>query len=249
MPTWLYAAADNFADAETTYNLAHVYGVVWRSFYANRLPPQAIPNVRELQPGDTLYLGYRANGTIRLIGRMQIGHADNPLDESTVFCIIPPNLVGPFQEHGYGPDPFLNSLVGIFVCNAEPLVGPVLPSQGRNAITRLDDDPLGGAPVPAPTVSPPPTRPAQKPGGTGDEVHLGVDVSKNRGLHLCYLSYHNQLPHTAEFENWLYPAILPPTAQIRAVVQAADWASLAAATYTPAQAIVTGFRQLLCPFN
>ena len=45
MALWLYAASSTFASASTTYELAYRHGIVWRSYYANRTPAQAIPNV------------------------------------------------------------------------------------------------------------------------------------------------------------------------------------------------------------
>ena len=70
MALWLYAASSNFASASATYDLTYRHGIVWRSYYAARIPPQAIPNVSAMAPGDTLYLGYRDKGQIVLIGRM-----------------------------------------------------------------------------------------------------------------------------------------------------------------------------------
>src|SRR5438445_537100 len=115
MGAWLYAASANFASASTTYDLAYQHGIVWRSFYANRTPPQAIPNVDAMAPGDTLYLGYRDGGHIALLGRMRLGRPDEPESFSAVFASVPAVLLSDFTTHGYSSDPILNRMVGLFV--------------------------------------------------------------------------------------------------------------------------------------
>ena len=55
---------------------------MWRSYYANRRPAQAIPRVGSMTRGDRLFLGYRHGGTVELLGQMRLGRSDAPLDVS-----------------------------------------------------------------------------------------------------------------------------------------------------------------------
>src|ERR671910_796534 len=120
MALWLYAASSNFASASTTYDLAYRYGIVWRSYYADRTPPQAIPNVGAMAAGDTLYLGYRDAGRIALVGRMRLGRPDQPESISPVFTAVPAALLPDFTRNGYLDDPVLRRMVGLFVEEVEP---------------------------------------------------------------------------------------------------------------------------------
>lgn len=99
MAVWLYAAARSKASASRTYELADQHGIVWRTYYANRSPRETIPRVGELRPGDIVYLGYRKNGRIRLLGRMQLGRPDNPIEVSPVFTKVPDALSPEFRKH------------------------------------------------------------------------------------------------------------------------------------------------------
>jgi hypothetical protein len=118
---WLYAASNSLAGAEDTFALASRWGIVWRPFYADRSPQQAIPNVRHLSPGDTLYLGYRALGGISLLGRMILGAPDSPETCSPVFTAVPESLISEFRKHGYRDDPVLGRMIGLFVAEVEPI--------------------------------------------------------------------------------------------------------------------------------
>ena len=114
MNSWLYAASSAKAGAERTFSLAYRFGIVWRSYYANRHPPIPIPNVKHLRSGDLMFLGYRDGGAVELLGRVRIGSTQYRLRESAVFTEIPEVLVPEF-EADYAPDPILGRLIGIVV--------------------------------------------------------------------------------------------------------------------------------------
>jgi hypothetical protein len=202
MALWLYAASSNFASARTTYDLAYRHGIVWRSYYANRTPLQAIPNVGAMAPGDTLYLGYRDEGYIALLGRMRLGRPDQPERISPVFTAVPAVLLSDFTRHGYSDDPGLRRMVGLFVEEVEPISG-IIPSAGRLTITKLSDDPLASASSPVRRVrlwSSPPveaasviTEESEQLRSTAEGSFVGVDVAgrSNKGYDLCNLEWSN----------------------------------------------------------
>lgn len=237
MPSWLYLASDEYSSAQATYDFAQS-GFIWRSYYADRQPAQAVPHVASLAVGDMLYLGYRQPGQIQLLGRFRIGRPDNPLQESAVFCCAPPALTGQLQQHGYRPDPILGQTVGIFVQEVEPVNGsiPAIP-KNRLAILPLTDDPVDEPLVMAPAFAPnqaPPVTPATVTESEG--VYVGIDVGgrMDKGFDLCFLTFSKGGLLGITFEACRYPCALPATAQLRAPVAAGDFAQLAHLTHQAA---------------
>jgi hypothetical protein len=249
---WLYAASANFAEANTTYDLAYRHGIVWRSYYANRTPPQAIPNVGAMAPGDTLYLGYRAKGRIALIGRMRLGRPDPPDGISPVFTAVPAVLVSDFAKHGYSNDPVMGRMMGLFAEEVEPVAGTI-PSQGRLTITELSRDPLeGDAPLVtlgglrselSPSVEAhrtslaSPSTNSEKLVAVLKEVSfIGVDVAgrSSKGYDLCNLVWSKSAPVRADFKRLPHSTPLPPTSSLRLSVAAGDFQQLAALTHAAA---------------
>lgn len=236
MPTWLYLAGNRYASAQATYNLAQC-GFIWRSYYANRQPAQAIPNVRNLAVGDTLYLGYRAHGQIQLLGRFRIGRPDNPLQESDVFCVAPPAIADQLQELHYVPDPILQQTVGIFVQEIEPFNETITASHERRlTIVSHPDDPFATAhafePGQAPDAKP---TTARESGG----CYVGIDVGGriDKGFDLCFLTFSEGKLLNIAFESCHYPCALPATADLRAIVAAGNFTRLADDTYEAARRI------------
>jgi hypothetical protein len=266
METWLYAASDSYAGAEATLELARS-GIIWRSYYADRQPRQSIPHVADLQVGDTIYLGYRQKGNVRLLGRMHIGQPDVPLNISPVFCEIPAPLVPEFQKHGYAADALLGRLVGIWVQDVE-LLDATIPSQhSRLAIVRLKADPLGDPDTEAtasatlaepsiPGSCPAPTgglSPIAEPVGTDScvdqgGVYVGIDVGgrTDKGFDLCFLSFGSTGIREPEFESCPYPVALPPTDQLRQPTADGDLGKLADLTYPAAARIAATLWDRLC---
>jgi hypothetical protein len=252
MALWLYAASSNFAGASTTYDLAYQHGIVWRSYHANRTPPQAIPNVGSMAPGDTLYLGYRDKGRIALIGRMRLGRPDPPHDISPVFTAVPDVLVSDFAKHGYSEDPVMGRMMGLFVEEVEPVTG-MIPSQGRLTITDLLRDPLEGdapfvmraglvsessKPVDVSPTSPvfPSTNSGKLVAVLEDVSFVGVDVAgrSSKGYDVCKLVWSKGAPVRADFKRLPHATPLPPTSSLRVSVAAGDLKQLAALTYVAA---------------
>jgi hypothetical protein len=203
MATWLLAATDSKASADKTYELAARTGIVWRTFYADRTPRQAVANVRKLAPDDTLYLGYRRPGhTVELLGRMRLGTSEHPLAESQVFTEVPQPLVADFAAQGYHADPILQKMVGLFVYEVEPIEGGFA-SDNRSTLSGLDVDPF---PAPGPQMgrsgpTPRPQAPATRPG-----TYVGIDVGGDRkGFHLCAVDWNSAAPTTARFAE--YPSL------------------------------------------
>lgn len=91
--------------------------------------------------GDTLYLGYREGGRIALVGRMRLGHPDQPEGISPVFTAVPAVLLSDFAANRYTADPVLRRMIGLFVEEVEPIGGSI-PSPGRLTITELSQDPI-----------------------------------------------------------------------------------------------------------
>jgi hypothetical protein len=203
-------------------------------------------------PGDTLYLGYRDNGRIALIGRMRLGRPDPPSGISPVFTPVPAVLVADFAKHGYSADPVTERMMGLFVEEVEPVVGTVA-SQGRLTITRLLCDPLeGDAPMvttvgsvsePSPAVAAPrtslaspSTRMEKLAAVLGEVSFVGVDVAgrSSKGYDLCDLLWSNGAPARAKFKRIPHATPLPPTSSLRSSVAAGDLQQLAALTHAAA---------------
>ena len=240
MSSWLYLASNQYASAQATYNLAQS-GFIWRSYYADRQPAQAIPHVGSLAVGDTLYLGYRQAGQIQLLGRFRIGHPDNPLTQSAVFCCAPPELTNQLQQHGYSPDPILGQHVGIFVQEIEPVDETIPPiPNNRLAIVPLTDDSVA-RPVASESVFQPSRAPIETPPAVSEseEVHVGIDVGGriDKGFDLCFLTFSKGCLQGIAFEPCPYPCALPATAELRTTVAAGDFATLARLTYPAARGI------------
>ena len=142
MTKWLYAASKALASQGDTLSLACESGFIWRSFYNVNGAPIAC--VRDIQPGDDLVLGYRSVGGVRLLARFRIGRPDEPISASPAFGEIPAVWVDEFRRHGYADDPFLGTMVGIFVEECEPLAGH-LPYRNQNSLSKLSSDPLAPA--------------------------------------------------------------------------------------------------------
>src|SRR5262245_21177959 len=124
MAVWLYAASRAKASDDDTLTLACNSGIIWRPFYNRN--GSAIACVRQIQAGDTLLLGYRDGGSVRLLGRFRVGRPDQALNVSPVFGTIPVGWRDEFLKHGYTADPIVNDLVGIFVEECEPLSGQLV---------------------------------------------------------------------------------------------------------------------------
>lgn len=237
MANWLYLAADEYATADATYDLAR-NGFIWRSYYADRQPPQAIPHVARLAVGDTVYLGYRQPGQIQLLGRFRIGRPDNPLQQSPVFCTAPASLISQLQQHGYGSDPILGQTVGIFVQEVEPVTGTMAAISNN----RLSIVPITADPTDEPVATPPAFAPIEAPritaasGTESEQVYVGIDVGGRieKGFDLCFLAFTQGKRASIEFEPCPYPHALPPTAQMREPVAAGDFGQLAQLTYAAA---------------
>ena len=205
MTMWLYAASKGLASESDTLLLACESGFIWRPFYNVRGIPIAC--VRDIQPGDDLVLGYRSGGTVRLLARFRVGRPDKPIDASRAFGEIPAVWVDEFRRHGYGADPKLGALVGIFVEEGEPLTGQ-LPYANQNSLSRLVSDalppvtspvayarPTGATEFPLPLPPAAPTAwscavPVQVPETAStvrDGVHVGIDVGgrREKGFDLC----------------------------------------------------------------
>jgi hypothetical protein len=244
MKTWIYAAADSRAGAAATYALAERHGIVWRSFYADRQPPQAIPRARDLRPGDTLYLAYRCGGgRLQVLGRMRLGRADLLCCESPVFVEVPAVLVPEFRRHGYEVDPVLRKMVGIFVEEVEPLCGE-LRYDKRNALSELQEDPFGAVDVALPVSIAPEARRAAAPaavsggpfatkravavpvaaiagsGARADGIYVGVDVGgrPEKGFDLCFVDWRSGAMAHVEFVRVPHRSELPPTSAMRPLI-------------------------------
>lgn len=253
MAVWLYAASSNFADANTTYELAYKCGIVWRSCYASRMPAQAIPNVRALAPGDTLYLGFRDQERIELLGRMRLGRPDESKGVSPVFTAVPAALVPEFERLGYRADTILGRMVGLFVEEVEPIRGQ-MPSPGRLTITKVEQDPLptqqrdradsDGATTRAQVALSESPRSQdqraaaqdQRTGVEGDASFIGIDVGGrvSKGYDLCRLVWSKGVPVRVFFERLPHTCPLPPTASLRACVAQGDLQQFAALTHASA---------------
>ena len=203
----------------------------------DRRPRQAVPHVAELAVDDTIYLGYRDKGQIRLLGRMRIGQPDRSLDQSEVFCAVPAPLVSEFVNNGYTPDPVLGEMVGIWVQDLEPVDGTIR-SRGRFTIMPLDCDPLGEAESEPPIAPAGPAElrslaPSQRPSDNDQYIALGIDVGGrvDKGFDLCFLTYNGTSIDNIEFERCEYPQALPPTDELRQATMEADFRTLADLTY------------------
>jgi hypothetical protein len=237
MANWLYLASDTYAAANATYELA-TNGFVWRTYYADRQPPQAIPHVADLAIGDTLYLGYRQPGQIHLLGRFRIGRPDIPLQQSPVFCTAPAALLNQLGLNNYGPDPILGQFVGIFVQEAEP-INVTIPALSTNplSIVPLAADPLGD-PVSGPSEFPSIKAPTINLAVLTDLDHTyaGIDIGArlDKGYDLCFLGFVKGVLTSVTFEPCPYPRALPSTSQMRGIVAAGDFRHLACLTYNAA---------------
>jgi hypothetical protein len=249
---WLYAASSNFAGASTTYDLAYQHGIVWRSYYANRTPRQAIPNVGAMAAGDTLYLGYRDGGHIALVGRMRLGRPDQPEDVSPVFAAVPAVLLPDFIRYRYSDDPVLQRMVGLFVEEVEPISGTIQ-SPGRLTITKLSQDPLVAHRPPVRQPSHPvdaasmafafSTRQSEERPVTAEGSFVGVDVAgrSNKGYDLCNLVWSKGAPVLVRFERLPHATPLPPTSSLRRCVADGDFRELAELTHDAAASTAEAF--------
>ena len=262
MAIWLYAASRSKASDVDTLSLACHSGFVWRPFYNRN--GTAIACVRQIQPGDTLLLGYRDGRFVRLLGQFRVGRPDHPIDASSVFGAIPVNWRDEFQRHGYTLDPILNELVGIFVEESEPVSGQV-PYGNQNALSRLGPEHSPSAASARPALTSRDTthhrigdlkhevafkRSADSPlsecstrsRAVRDGVHIGIDVGGRceKGFDLCITEWLGGTLHGVQWKRLPHTSPLPPTHSLRHLVRDGDMEGLASATRRPAS--ITGER-------
>ena len=253
MTRWLYAASKALASEGNTLSLACESGFIWRSFYNAKGAPIAC--VKDVRPGDEMVLGYRSEGSVRLIGRFRVGQPDKPISASPAFGEIPAIWVDEFRRQGYTDDPKLGALVGIFVEECEPVTG-TLPYRNQNSLSRIASNaqPSAVSPGrgPAPIVRnvrllPPPAPPArpvavaaERPqnAGTRDGVHVGIDVGgrREKGFDLCITEWAGGTLRTVSWKRLPHRTPLPPTSALRAFVCSGDLEGIAAATEISASA-------------
>jgi Protein of unknown function (DUF429) len=106
--TWVYFATPAGANQADTYELVENEGAIVRRAYAKCQPPRAIPQVRDLQPGDTLLLAYGSDGQYIPLCRCSIGVPDNTPDGFNALGIADNAMAQRFVALGYEqPDPIL----------------------------------------------------------------------------------------------------------------------------------------------
>lgn len=254
MTTWLYSASKARASESDTLRLAYESGFIWRSFY--NTSGKAIACVKDIRPGDDLFLGYRDQGKVKLLARFRVGRPDQHISESVAFGEIPAAWVATFQKHGYAADPKLKALVGIFVEEVEPLSGQ-LQYEKQNSLSRLQSDPPA---APSPSVSTrslsvrahaPPSHStpdeqvavhAQHPPTAAatarDGVHVGIDVGgrPEKGFDLCVTHWADGLLANVCWTRVPHATALPETESLRALVRDSDLPALAAKTQAAASA-------------
>lgn len=255
MAVWLYAASRAKASDSDTLSLACGSGFIWRPFY-NR-SGAAIACARQIQAGDTLLLGYRGAGSVRLLGRFRVGKPDQPIHASPVFGTIPVAWKDEFQKHGYTADPIVNDLVGIFVEECEPLSGR-LAYANQNTLSRLDceyplpraqEDPVkAGRSLANARVDDPVTRPSscapisandsKHPRAVRDGVHIGIDVGgrSEKGFDLCITEWVAGVLHKVQWKRLPHTRPLPPTSSLRDLIRNGNTEGLARATQASASA-------------
>lgn len=262
MATWLYLASNSRASAENTYRYAEK-GFVWRPYYSRSENLRANNKVANLKYGDTLYIGYRENGNVRLLGRCIIEHPDTCVGPSQVFCAAPQEIEEDMRSDGYTDDPVLSKLVGICVSAIEPLEGCIeVPNGGeRNSIVELEfriqqeianptamaASPLdSGFAVPAGDVVPQGSSRDDEPNST---LYVGVDVAgrPSKGFTLCFLEFTAETLKDISFGGIPYDSIsqMPPTTALRDTVRRGDLEQLARMTWNAAESLSATFDEMV----
>jgi|GEM_PF-4356472 len=139
---FLYLASDEYASAVRTYEIVVQYSFLWRSFH--KANEQANANVGQIAAGDVIALGYRANGSFRLLLPLVVletGPYTVPIDTNrnySPFVWADDTLSQVLQKEEYGSDPVFRRQTGV---NVRPLFAEVttdlqvsFPSPGINAI-------------------------------------------------------------------------------------------------------------------
>jgi hypothetical protein len=255
MAVWLYAASRAKASDSDTLSLACDSGFIWRPFYNRN--GVAIACAKQIQARDTLLLGYRGGGSVRLLGRFRVGKPDQPIDACPVFGTIPVPWRNEFQKHGYTADPIVNDLVGIFVEECEPLSGR-LAYANQNTLSRL------GCEYPLPRAQEPPVKATRRlanlrvddpvtqpssyapisanfskhPLAVRDGVHIGIDVGGRceKGFDLCITEWVTGVLHEVQWKRLPHTRPVPPTCSLRHLIRDGDIAGLARETQASASA-------------
>jgi len=259
MAHWLYLASSSKASPADTYRYAE-HGFVWRSYYVATEHPQAVANVQHLAAGDTLYIGYRAKGGVRLLGRCTIECPDNRIDASPVFCTAPKDIEADMRSDGYKDDPVLKALVGIFVSAIEPLSGAIdLPAGGeQNSLVRMEHGILektvsstqtaattrqSRLPPSNANVSFPTRSPNDKP---RSGLYVGVDVGGRpaKGFTLCFLEFGDGALKNITFDSIPYDhrSQMPPTVALRELVARGSLPAVARETWNAASSLSAIFQ-------
>jgi hypothetical protein len=143
---FLYLAANNYADAANTANIAANLGFLWRSYHAER--GARIPLVSEIHVGDLIALAYRLPNQFRLLLPLVViaaGDHTVPINDDQFpncnhaphapFVLADPWLTEILVQESYPPDPVFERHSGLNVkVLPEQVPQELFPSPGRNAI-------------------------------------------------------------------------------------------------------------------
>lgn len=146
---FLYLAADAYASAICTYEMAVRYSFLWRSYHNAKRA--AIANVRQIAVGDVIALGYRTKGGFSM-GLPLVVRGSGPRTVAVDAQQFPNRNYSPFvwandtlsqdlRALGYGDDPVFKRQTGMNVqpLFAQAVLGGCFPSPGINAIWRHDN--------------------------------------------------------------------------------------------------------------
>ncbi|HQU43998.1 MAG TPA: hypothetical protein PK867_14360, partial [Pirellulales bacterium] len=142
------------------------------------------------------------------------------------------------QQYGYGHDPILGQVVGLFVQEVEPVnVAISAIPNNHNAIVPLDNDPIAEPIAMIPAFIPSQAHAVTPAAAQGaEQIYVGIDVGGriDKGFDLCFLKFSQGALADIAFESCPYPCALPATAQLRQPVATGNFAALARLTHPAA---------------
>jgi hypothetical protein len=136
---FLYLAADNYASAALTAEIAGQHGFLWRSYHADRPNHQSIPRVEQIESGDLIVLAYRDNGHFFILSPLIVmdqtagnqtindnlyscsnthtptGRRRNNPHSHAPFVLADPVLEAILPQENYPPDPVFHRQCGLNV--------------------------------------------------------------------------------------------------------------------------------------
>jgi hypothetical protein len=133
---WVYFATPSQEDWATTRAIVSDLGMIIRSVYDNRDPPNAIANVRNIRQGQKILLAYGGKGVpYRAMFSCTVVAPLRPVPGFEAFSFADDAQNERLKKSGYVVDPHLNRFTGISVeISPERLTSPVRKPTGNNTI-------------------------------------------------------------------------------------------------------------------